>query len=103
MAPLPQTKQEEEIIEEDFSFALILNLPVTLIILILAFGAVVAALVPLALALASVMIANAILAVIGQAFPLDAAYSEITLLMGLATGIDYAASCQPLPERTSRR
>jgi uncharacterized membrane protein YdfJ with MMPL/SSD domain len=85
-----QLKQQEEIIEEDFAFALFLNIPITLVILILAFGAVLAALVPLALAIAAVMIANAILALISQAYPLDQAYSEITLLMGLATGIDYA-------------
>src|SRR3990172_1257029 len=48
-------KQASEIVEEDFGFALFLNLPVTLVILVLAFGAVVAAFVPLTLALAAVV------------------------------------------------
>jgi RND superfamily putative drug exporter len=85
-----QDKQQEDIISEDFSRALLLNLPITLGLLILAFGAVVTALVPLALALSAIFIANGILALISQAYPLADAYSEITLLMGLATGIDYA-------------
>jgi RND superfamily putative drug exporter len=83
-------KQLNEIIEEDFAGATILNLPITFVILILAFGAVVAAVVPLALAFAAIVLAMAVLAVISQTYALDQAYSEIVLLMGLATGIDYS-------------
>ncbi len=83
-------KQASEIVEEDFGFALFLNLPVTLIILVLAFGAVVAAFVPLTLALAAVVTASALLAFISRVYPLSEVYTEIVLLMGLATGIDYA-------------
>jgi uncharacterized membrane protein YdfJ with MMPL/SSD domain len=83
-------KQMNEIVEEDFGQATILNLPITFVILILAFGAVVAAVVPLALALAAIVLAMAVLAVISQTYALDQAYSEIVLLMGLATGIDYS-------------
>jgi uncharacterized membrane protein YdfJ with MMPL/SSD domain len=83
-------KQVMEIVEEDFGRALFLNLPITFLILILAFGAAVAASVPLALAFAAVITANGILAIVSQFYPLDMAYQEIALLMGLATGIDYA-------------
>ena len=83
-------KERNDIVEEDFGFALFLNLPITLVILILAFGAIVAALVPLALALTAIVTATAVLAVISRGYPLEKAYTEIVLLMGLATGIDYA-------------
>jgi RND superfamily putative drug exporter len=83
-------KQRFQVVNEDFRFALFLNLPVTLVILVLAFGALAAALVPLALALAAVVMASTILTLISQAYPLAVTYSEVVLLMGLATGIDYA-------------
>jgi RND superfamily putative drug exporter len=83
-------KQQEELIQEDFGRALFLNLPVTFILLMLAFGAVVAAGVPLALALTAVVVAAAFLSLFSQAWPLEETYIEIVLLMGLATGIDYS-------------
>jgi len=83
-------KQIIEVAEEDFGRALYLNLPITLLILILAFGAVLAAFVPLALAFAAVITASGILAIVSQSYPLSIEYSEMVLLMGLATGIDYS-------------
>ena len=83
-------KQILEIVDEDFGRALLLNLPITFVILILAFGAAVAAAVPLALALAAVVTASGILAIASQSYPLSFQYSEVVLLMGLATGIDYS-------------
>jgi RND superfamily putative drug exporter len=83
-------KQSEDLINEDLAFAALLNVVVTLVILILAFGAVLAAAVPLALAFAAIIIASGILSLVSQLTPLSQVYSEIVLLMGLATGIDYA-------------
>jgi len=85
-----QDKQVEELINEDFSFALFLNIPITLVILVLAFGALLAASVPLALAFAAIIVATGILSLISQVYPLSDVFKEIVLLMGLATGIDYA-------------
>ncbi len=84
------TEQITKIVEEDFGRALFLNLPITAVILVLAFGALIAAAVPLALALAAIVTASGILAVVSQFYPLSVEYSEMVLLMGLATGIDYA-------------
>jgi uncharacterized membrane protein YdfJ with MMPL/SSD domain len=84
------TSQIEEIVGEDFARASFLNLPITFAILILAFGALLAAGVPLALGFAAIITANGILAVVSQAYPLSVEYSEMVLLMGLATGIDYS-------------
>jgi uncharacterized membrane protein YdfJ with MMPL/SSD domain len=83
-------EERTKVVEQDFGFALFLNLPTTFVILILAFGALAAAFVPLALAVAAVITASGILAVISQGYPLTNIYTEIVLLMGLATGIDYA-------------
>ncbi len=83
-------KQLTEIIDEDFARAAVLNLPITFIILILAFGAVLAALVPLILAFTAIFVAMGALAVISQATPLSEIYIQVVLLIGLATGIDYA-------------
>lgn len=82
--------QSEELVNEDFGRALFLNIPVTLVILVLAFGAIVAAFVPLALAIAAIIIASGILILISQVYPMTETYKEMVLLMGLATGIDYA-------------
>jgi uncharacterized membrane protein YdfJ with MMPL/SSD domain len=79
-----------EVIEEDLAFALLLNLPVTLLLLLLAFRALVAALIPLGLGLVAIMTASGILALVSQAYPLSEIYGEMVLLMGLATGIDYS-------------
>jgi RND superfamily putative drug exporter len=83
-------KQVSEVVQEDFGFALFLNLPTTFVILILAFGTLAAAAVPLSLAVAAVVVASGILAVGSQGYPLSEVYTEVVLLMGLATGIDYA-------------
>jgi uncharacterized membrane protein YdfJ with MMPL/SSD domain len=82
--------ESARVTEEDFAFALTLNLPITLLLLVLAFRALVAALIPLALGLTAIATASGILAVISQAYPLSEIYSEMVLLMGLATGIDYS-------------
>ncbi len=88
--PASIESESGKIVEEDFGRALFLNLPITLILLVLAFGALLVATVPLALAIFAVVVASGILALISQAYPLSEVYTEIVLLMGLATGIDYA-------------
>jgi len=46
--------------------------------------------VPLALAFVAIIVAMGALAIISQLFPLVEVYQQIVLLIGLATGIDYA-------------
>jgi uncharacterized membrane protein YdfJ with MMPL/SSD domain len=88
--PASINKQMDTVISEDLSFALFANLTVTLVILLIVFRAPVAGVIPLALALAAVITATAVLSIISQAFPLSNIFTEVVLLMGLATGIDYA-------------
>jgi uncharacterized membrane protein YdfJ with MMPL/SSD domain len=88
--PASINKQMDKVIGEDLTFAMLLNLSVTLVILLLVFRAPIAALIPLSLALCAVATATAILSLISQKMALSMTFSEVVLLMGLATGIDYA-------------
>jgi RND superfamily putative drug exporter len=76
--------------EDDFRKAELLSLPITLVILVLAFGALVAAGLPLLLGLSAVAITLGLLAPVSQLFPFDEAISSVVLLVGLAVGVDYS-------------
>jgi uncharacterized membrane protein YdfJ with MMPL/SSD domain len=81
-------------ISEQFSKDLVkagaLSLPVTLGILLLTFGALVAAGIPLLLALTSVIAAIGLLAIPSKVLPMDDAVNAVVLLIGLAVGVDYS-------------
>jgi uncharacterized membrane protein YdfJ with MMPL/SSD domain len=64
--------------------------PAALIILILVFGAVVAGLIPVVLAILSIVVALALTALVGQAFDLSVFVVNMITGMGLALGIDYS-------------
>jgi uncharacterized membrane protein YdfJ with MMPL/SSD domain len=64
--------------------------PAALIILLLVFGAVVAGLVPLMLAIISIIVALALVALLGQAYDLSVFTINMLTGMGLALGIDYS-------------
>jgi uncharacterized membrane protein YdfJ with MMPL/SSD domain len=75
---------------DDFRKAEFLSLPITLVILVLAFGTLVAAALPLLLGLSAVAITLGVLAPVSRLFPVDEAISSVILLVGLAVGVDYA-------------
>jgi uncharacterized membrane protein YdfJ with MMPL/SSD domain len=66
------------------------GLPAALIVLLIVFGSLVAGLVPLLLAILSITVALALLALVGQAFPLSIFARNMLTGMGLALGIDYS-------------
>jgi uncharacterized membrane protein YdfJ with MMPL/SSD domain len=66
-----------------------LSVPVTLAVLVLAFGALVAAGIPLLLALTAVLGTMGLLAFPSQLMPVDEFISAVVLLIGLAVGVDY--------------
>ncbi|MBD8870346.1 MMPL family transporter [Nocardioides donggukensis] len=66
------------------------GLPAALIVLLLVFGAVVAASVPLLTALVSIVVALGLASLIGQAFELSFFIVNMVVAMGLALGIDYS-------------
>ncbi|MDP8967255.1 MAG: MMPL family transporter, partial [Actinomycetota bacterium] len=78
-----------EVFEEDFKKAETLSLPVTLLILIVAFGSLVAAGLPLLLALSAVMGTIGLVSLFSQVAPVDESITSVILLIGLAVGVDY--------------
>src|SRR5205085_424851 len=80
----------DRVVNRDLRRAELLSVPVTLFVLLFAFGAVVPALVPVLLALTAVGAAFGLLGPISQVFPLDDATKTVVLLIGMAVGVDYA-------------
>ncbi|MDQ3874219.1 MAG: MMPL family transporter [Actinomycetota bacterium] len=66
------------------------GLPAALVVLVLVFGALVAASLPLVLALVSIVVALGLTALVGQGFVLSVFVVNMLTGMGLALGIDYA-------------
>jgi uncharacterized membrane protein YdfJ with MMPL/SSD domain len=82
-------KALSKVFEEDFQRAETLSLPITLLILVIAFGSLVAAGLPLLLALSAVGAAIGIVSLLSEALPVDQAITSVILLIGLAVGVDY--------------
>ena len=69
---------------------LFFGLPAALIVLLLVFGAVVASLIPILLAIVAIVFALALVAVVGQAWEVSFFVVNMLTGMGLALGVDYA-------------
>jgi uncharacterized membrane protein YdfJ with MMPL/SSD domain len=78
------------VFKEDLKKAGLFSVPVTLVILVLAFGALVAAGIPLLLALTAVVATMGLLALPSQLMPVDSEIAAVILLIGLAVGVDYS-------------
>jgi RND superfamily putative drug exporter len=66
------------------------GLPAALIVLVLVFGALVAAFLPMSIAIISIVVTVAISSVLGQVTPLSFFIVNMITAMGLALGIDYS-------------
>jgi uncharacterized membrane protein YdfJ with MMPL/SSD domain len=75
---------------DDLKKAGILSIPVTLIILLIVFGALVAAGIPLLLALTAIFATFGLIALPSNIVPIDQTVYEVILLIGLAVGVDYS-------------
>jgi putative drug exporter of the RND superfamily len=83
-------KALNETLGKDFKRAEMFSLPVTLAILLLAFGALIAASVPVLLALSAVAAAIGLSAAASQLVPAVDAVNSVILLIGMAVGVDYS-------------
>lgn len=83
-------KALSETLGEDFKRAEIFSLPVTLVILLIAFGALIAATVPILLALSAVAAAIGLSAAASHLVPAVEAGNSVILLIGMAVGVDYS-------------
>jgi uncharacterized membrane protein YdfJ with MMPL/SSD domain len=83
-------KALDEMFNSQLARAGLLSIPLTLAILLIVFGSVVGASVPLLLALTSVFATMGLVAIPSQFVPMDQSISEVILLIGLAVGVDYS-------------
>ena len=77
-------------VAEDLGKAGMLSLPITLVILVIAFGTLIAAGIPLLLALTAVFATFGVVAGTSHVFPMANEAGALVLLIGLAVGVDYS-------------
>ncbi|WP_405883370.1 MMPL family transporter [Streptomyces sp. NBC_01136] len=74
---------------DDFKKAEYSAVPVALGILLIAFGALVAALLPVALAITAIMATMGLMGIVSHLQPMSNTANSVMLLVGLAVGVDY--------------
>ena len=79
-----------ELAENDLRRGERVGIPVALVILVVLFGAIVAALMPIGLSIAAIVVALGVTALIGQVFQLIFFVTLMIIMIGLAVGIDYS-------------
>jgi len=84
------SKALEKAQNEDSSKSITLSLSATLVILLVTFGALVAAGIPLLLGLTAVLGTLGLVAGVSHVFPMESTVTEVVLLVGLAVGVDYS-------------
>ena len=82
--------ENNELAEHDLQQGERFGVPVALLVLLVLFGAVVATLLPLGLAVVSIIVALALVSLIGQQFQLVFFVTIMVVMLGLAVGIDYS-------------
>jgi RND superfamily putative drug exporter len=80
----------DQIYADDLQRAELFSLPVTMVILVVAFGALIAAAVPVLLALSAVAAAMGLSALASYVFPTSEVAASVVLLVGMAVGVDYS-------------
>jgi uncharacterized membrane protein YdfJ with MMPL/SSD domain len=83
-------KAVNKVFTDDLAKAGELSLPLTLIILTITFGSLVAAGVPLLIGLSSVLAALGLVALFSEILPVDSNLPAVVLMIGLAVGVDYS-------------
>ena len=81
--------QLDQTLGADFRRAEWTAVPLALGILLVVFGALVAAVLPVALAVTAFLAASGLLALVSRAVPIDSTTTSVMLLIGLAVGVDY--------------
>jgi len=83
-------KDFQDVSESDLQTGEAFGIPIALIVLVIVFGAVTAALVPLVLGVFSIVVAVGLTALLGQEFQFSFFVTNVITMMGLAVGIDYS-------------
>ena len=85
-----EDRAANKLISQDFRKAEVTSVPITLVLLLGVFGALIAAGIPLLLAATAVMTAISLLAIPSHWLPVGGSTSEVVLIIGMAVGIDYS-------------
>lgn len=80
----------DERVADDLSSAELISLPITLVLMLLAFGALIAAGLPVLLAATSVIATIGISAPLSYLFPAEPTVTSMIVLIGMAVGVDYS-------------
>jgi putative drug exporter of the RND superfamily len=86
----PIAKNTSEVQQADTKRAQEIGMPLALLILLLAMGALVAAILPLLFAIVGLLLADGVLTVLTLFFHFDSLLLAVTIMIGLGIGIDYA-------------
>ena len=81
-----QIVSEEDLRKGELQF----GLPAALVVLLLVFGTLVGAFIPLLMSIVSITVGFALVALVGQVFELNVFVQNMLVAMGLALGIDYS-------------
>jgi RND superfamily putative drug exporter len=76
--------------DKDSAKAMQLSLPATLLVLLVTFGALMAAGIPLLLGVSAVLATLGLVGPVSHLVPMDNTVTEVVLLVGLAVGVDYS-------------
>jgi putative drug exporter of the RND superfamily len=74
----------------NFSKAEVTSVPITLILLLLVFGALVAAGIPVLLALTALTATIGVVTAVSHLMPIDGSTFEVVVVVGMAVGVDYS-------------
>ncbi|MFF2199827.1 MMPL family transporter [Streptomyces sp. NPDC058145] len=83
------SKQYQDAFGNDFQKAEYSAVPVALGILLIAFGALVAALLPVALAVTAIVATMGLMGIVSHVQPMSDTANSVMLLVGMAVGVDY--------------
>ena len=84
------TRQLEKIDEEDFSNMIMITMVLALVLMLIAFRSVVAATIPLTMAVGAIFSALGVATLVSHLYPMPDFLAQVVLLMGMAVGVDYS-------------
>ena len=83
-------KQVDDIDKEDFKSMIVVTMVLALVLMLVAFRSVVAAAIPLILAVGAIFSALGVATLVSHVYPMFESLAQVVLLMGMAVGVDYS-------------
>ncbi|MEO6197999.1 MAG: MMPL family transporter [Dehalococcoidia bacterium] len=90
VGPASINREFQEVAAKDLQTGEVIGISIALIVLVLVFGALTAAIIPIVIAVISIVIAVGVTALLGQGLQVSFFVTNVITMMGLAVGIDYS-------------